>query len=178
MRTGASRWPLVGRDDELEAFKVAWADRRLQGAVVFGGAGVGKSRLAEAFLARAVRMGYRAGRATATVAARPTPLGAIAHLIPPGADLSDPVRSFAAAAAVVTGRRPYVLLVDDLHLLDPPSTVLLRQLMDARAVRLIGTARSGEPGAAVSALAGAGGVHRVDLAELESTQTEAVLEAG
>lgn len=179
MHTGASRWPLVGREQELDAFKRAWADRHLQGVVVFGVAGVGKSRLAEAFLVRAVRMGYRAGRATATAAARSIPLGAIAHLVPPDVDLSDPVQGFAAAAAGLTGRRPYVILVDDLHLLDPASTVLLRQLMDARLIRLIGTVRSGEPdGVTVAALAGGSAVHRVDLAELDLAQTEAVLEAG
>jgi DNA-binding CsgD family transcriptional regulator len=178
MRTGASRWPLVGREGELDAFRRVWADRHLQGVVVAGGAGVGKSRLAEAFLARAVRMGYRAGRATATAAAGPVPLGAIAHLIPPEADLSDPVRGFAAAAAGLAGRQPYVILVDDLQLLDPASAVLLRQLMDARVVRLIGTVRPGEPGgAAVAALTGGSAVHRVDLAELDLARTGAVLEA-
>ncbi|MDN3359568.1 LuxR family transcriptional regulator [Actinomadura sp. DC4] len=178
MRTGASRWPLVGCEGELDVFKRVWADRQIQGVVISGGAGVGKSRLAEAFLARAVRLGARGGRATATAAATPVPLGAIAHLIPAGVDLADPVRGFAAAAEALAGRQPYALLVDDLHLLDAASTVLLRQLMDARVIRLIGTVRSGQPGGAASAaLAGGSAVHRVDLTELDPVRTGAVLEA-
>ncbi|MEU1184244.1 helix-turn-helix transcriptional regulator [Streptomyces sp. NPDC005820] len=161
----------MGRERELEEFASASQDRKCRGFLVCGAAGVGKSRLAEECLERAAADGARVGRATATAAAGAVPLGAIAHLLPAGVDLCDPVAGFAAVAAqlaVGRGEPRRVLLVDDLHLLDPASAVLLRQLMDAGAVRLIGTVRTGEPyGEAVAALTGGDAVRRVDLAVLD-----------
>ncbi|MEY9854973.1 DNA-binding CsgD family transcriptional regulator [Catenulispora sp. GAS73] len=174
-------WPLVGRELELASFDAVWAARRCQGVVVHGPAGIGKSRLARECLPRAVRAGFEAGQATASAPAAAVPLGAIAHLIPPGLDLVDPVRGFAAVARALSGpggRRRWVLLVDDLQWLDAASAVLLRQLMDAGVVRLIGTVRSGEPvGDAVGALCGGDAVHRIDLEPFDVRATEQALQA-
>ncbi|MEU9272943.1 LuxR C-terminal-related transcriptional regulator [Streptomyces sp. NPDC048251] len=175
------RWPLVGRGPELEAFAAALADQGCRGFVVGGAAGVGKSRLAEECLERAAAAGLRVGRATASAAASAVPLGAIAHLLPVGVDLPDPVAGFAAVArALATGPGPrrWVLLIDDMHLLDPASAVLLRQLMDTGALVLVGTVRSGEPyGKAVAALWGGDAVRRVDLSVLSPQQVEELLHA-
>jgi len=176
-----SPWPLVGRDAELGAFASAWAGRRCRGVVVFGPAGVGKSRLAQECLATAVREGWKAARVTASAAAAAVPLGAFAHLIPAGVDLSDPVEGFSAATRALAGPqrdRRWAVWVDDLHLLDAASAVLLRQLMVAGVVRLIGTVRSGEPvGDAVDALVRDGAVHRIDLAPFDLPQVEQMLHA-
>ncbi|MFI6274906.1 LuxR C-terminal-related transcriptional regulator [Streptomyces sp. NPDC050988] len=181
MRDRVGRWPLVGREEELDSFAAALADRECRGFVVGGPAGVGKSRLAEECLGRASAAGFRVGRATASAAAGAVPLGAIAHLLPAGVDLSDPVAGFAAVAerlAAGPGRRRWVLLVDDMHLLDSASAVLLRQLMDTGVLLLIGTVRSGEPyGKAVTALRGGDAVYRVDLTVLSAEQIEALLHA-
>lgn len=125
--------------------------------------------------------GFRVGRATASAAAGAVPLGAIAHLLPAGVDLSDPVAGFAAVAerpAAGPGLRRWVLLVDDMHLLDSASAVLLRQLMDTGVILLIGTVRTGEPhGEAVAALWGGDAAYRVDLTVLSPEQIEALLQA-
>ncbi|MGW1617252.1 LuxR C-terminal-related transcriptional regulator [Streptomyces sp. NPDC002285] len=176
-----SRWPLVGRELELEAFKRAWRVPRCQGVVIFGPAGVGKSRLAEDFLDRVAKKGWKSGRATATTAAAAVPLGAIAHLIPAGIDLSDPVKGFAAVARALAGPqgdRRWVVFVDDIHLLDAASAMLLRQLLDAGVVRLIGTARSGERiSDAVAALTGEKAMYRIDLEALSLEQVDDLLQA-
>ncbi|MFI9825997.1 AAA family ATPase [Streptomyces sp. NPDC052013] len=182
VRERVARWPLAERDEELNAFTTAWSNRRCQALIICGPAGVGKSRLAEECLARAVREGFKGGRATASTAAATVPLGAIAHLIPAGVDLSDPVKGFAAVAAVLSGRPHkrlrWALWIDDLHLLDATSAVLLRQLMDAGVVRLIGTVRTGEPVTeAVEALTGGEAVHRIDLNAFSQEQAGAVLQA-
>ncbi|MGW8358125.1 LuxR C-terminal-related transcriptional regulator [Streptomyces wedmorensis] len=174
-----SRWPLSGREGELETFTTVWADRRCQGVVIHGPAGVGKSRLAEECLARAVRQGWKGRRATASAAAAAVPLGAIAHLIPPGVDLSNPLEGFAAVATELAGpqRDRLAIWVDDLHLLDAASAVLLRQLIDARVVRLIATVRTGEPiGEAVEALTRPDGMHRIDLTAFDPQQAQTALE--
>ncbi|WP_435279793.1 LuxR C-terminal-related transcriptional regulator [Streptomyces sp. 1222.5] len=175
----ASRWPLAEREGELEAFKQAWGERHCQSVMVCGTAGVGKSRLADECLSRAVRGGWKAGRATVTPASASVPLSAVAHLIPAEVDLSDPVKGFAAVARLLAGPRGdrrWVVLVDDLHLLDSASAVLLRQLLDARVVRLIATVRTGEPiSEAVDALTGGDSVHRIDLAAFDEQQLDAVL---
>ncbi|MFI6409398.1 LuxR C-terminal-related transcriptional regulator [Streptomyces sp. NPDC050548] len=173
------RWPLVGRGPELERWAAALADPDCRGFVVRGAAGVGKSRLAEECLDRAAAAGFRVGRATASVAAGAVPLGAIAHLLPTGVDLSEPVAGFAVVArelAVGTGRQ-WVLFVDDMHLLDAASTVLLRQLMDTGVLLLIGTVSTGQPcGEAVTSLRRGDAVYEVDLTVLNSRQIEELLQ--
>ncbi|MFD9467421.1 LuxR C-terminal-related transcriptional regulator [Streptomyces sp. NPDC060027] len=174
-----ARWPLAGRERELEVFARVLASRRSRGLVVAGAAGVGKSRLAEEYLGQAVRAGFRGARATASAAAAAVPLGAIAHLLPSEVDLSDPIAGFAAVAAHTReGRRPWAILIDDLHLLDTASVVLLRQMMDAGLIRLISTIRSGEVTTeAMQTLAQGDAVTRIDLAAFSQGQVGAVLEA-
>ncbi|MFJ6048894.1 LuxR C-terminal-related transcriptional regulator [Streptomyces sp. NPDC092307] len=175
------RWPLVGREAELSGFDEVLPEARSAGFLIFGPAGVGKSRLAEECLDRAIALGYRAGRAVATAAAASVPLGAIAHLLPDGADLSDPVSGFADVAALLSRpgavRPRMVILVDDIHLLDATSAMLLRQLMDAGVIFLLGTVRSQEgPAPAVSALGHGDAVRQVDLAGFDRDQVTRALE--
>ncbi|MFE0654559.1 AAA family ATPase [Streptomyces sp. NPDC059534] len=172
-------WPLVGRERELALFVNSLTDRRARGVVIYGASGVGKSRLAEEFLTQAARAGFSHGLATASALAGAVPLGAIAHLLPMGVDFSDPVAGFAAAVRTLSGpeRRRWVLMIDDLQFLDATSAMLLRQLMDAGVVRLVGTVRSGESiSDAVQTLTHGDQVQRVDLAELNKEQVEEVLQ--
>ncbi|MCX5233336.1 LuxR C-terminal-related transcriptional regulator [Streptomyces sp. NBC_00233] len=93
--------------------------------------------------------------------------------------MSDPVEGFAAVAGALSkpGEHRMVVLVDDVHLLDATSAVLLRQLLDAGVIFLIGTVRSGEEkSTAVEALGHGNAVQRVDLSELERTQVESLLQ--
>ena len=60
------QWPLVGRQGELDEFGAALDDPRAHGLVIGGPPGVGKTRLADEFLAVAARRGRTVGRATAT----------------------------------------------------------------------------------------------------------------
>ena len=170
-----SQWPFVERDRELAEFEHAWSRRRCHAVVVFGEAGVGKSRLAEEFVARAVRHGAREVRVTATATAAAVPLGAIAHLIPPQVDMSRPVSAFAEIARLLAGQK-WAVLVDDLHLLDAASTALLRYLMDTGAIRLIATVRTGGAvGDAVEALTPGDAVWRLDVAPFDPEGAERLL---
>ncbi|WP_406730052.1 LuxR C-terminal-related transcriptional regulator [Streptomyces sp. NBC_01794] len=180
MNLTVRRWPLVGRERELRSFASVWAEPRYSAFVICGSAGVGKTRLAEECLEGIAREGTRVGRATASRAASVVPLGAIAHLLPSGVDLSDPVQGFAAVTRKLSGpdQGQSVVLVDDMHLLDETSAVLLRQLMDARVVRIITTIRTGEVvGNAVDALVRGGNAFCVELQEFNRDEVEQVLEA-
>ena len=174
-----SWWPLTARAAELDVFSRVWGTAHGRCVVVFGPAGVGKTRLAEEFFSRAVRGGVPQGRATASAAAGRVPLGAIAHLLPADVDLTDPVRGFAQAAGALGGPgRARVVMVDDLHWLDGSSAIVLRQLLDAGSIRLIGTVRAGEPvNEAVELLCADDAVCRIDLAPFSLQQVEQVVRA-
>jgi len=175
------QWPLVGRDEYLDLFEATLADPRAHGFVVYGPAGVGKTRLADECLARAVVLGRRVARATATDGTRQMPLGAVAHLLPAGvADRRyDLVAVFDEVVAMLRAADevgPLVLMVDDLHLLDPSSATLLAQLVDADLLFLVGTVRAGEVVAAsLAPLWARARVRRVDLEDLPRAGIDTLL---
>ncbi len=139
------RWPLVGRDDEL-ALSID-AVHRSGAVVITGPPGVGKTRLAHAVLDAAEAAGDRTEWAAATVAGATVPLGAFAHLVPSGAagrDRSETLGAIVAALEQERGQRPFVLGVDDAHLLDDASAALVHLLVSSRTASVVVTVRSGE----------------------------------
>jgi DNA-binding CsgD family transcriptional regulator len=167
-------WPLTGRDDELEAFRRTLADPAQRAFVIHGPAGSGKSRLAEECCAVAGGLGFRCRRAVTTAASAQVPLGALGHLLPPGADPADQVALFRRTAGFWdTGLGRAVVCADDVHFLDAASATLLGQLLDAGRIFMIATVGSGSP--ALGVLAGLHRGHRVELAPLDDDQTESLL---
>ncbi|GGN21462.1 LuxR family transcriptional regulator [Lentzea pudingi] len=134
--------PLVGREGELRTALRALA---VDGAVLLSGPpGVGKTRLAiEALTA----VPHPVVRCCATVATSRIPFGAIAPLVPTGLPASQrsilPSSSVRAVAEHLSrgGRR--VLSVDDAHLLDDASLLVLQHLVRHRLMRVMCTARPG-----------------------------------
>src|SRR5438067_355805 len=138
------RWPLVGRSDEF-----AFARERIAGAgsvVIAGDAGVGKTRLARELIKSAEVEGRRTEWAVATHAARSVPFGALAHLVRLGADGAGRDASLRAAADNLRGRgdSQLVLGIDDAHLLDGLSAVLVHQIVSRGIASVVVTVRSGE----------------------------------
>ncbi|MFI6322989.1 LuxR C-terminal-related transcriptional regulator [Nonomuraea sp. NPDC050556] len=159
-------WPLVGREPQLSMI-----DSALKGhgsVVVAGPAGVGKSRLARV---AAKRSGRAVLQVSATEAARPLPLGAMAALLPAG-PAGDNLLGWAARE--ILAKDPGLLLVDDAHLLDATSAALVHQL--AGRVQLVVTVRTGEPCAdSVTALWKDRLAERIDLGPLLKTEVGEVL---
>jgi DNA-binding CsgD family transcriptional regulator len=142
------RPPLVGRSEELAFCEALLARRDASGVVIAGAAGVGKTRLASEVLAAAEAAGYATVRATATEAGRAIPLGPFAQLLPAEADAAAPLHLLRLARAEITERengRPVALLVDDAHLLDGASALLVQQLATSREAWVIATVRGREP---------------------------------
>ncbi|MEV4335084.1 LuxR C-terminal-related transcriptional regulator [Streptomyces sp. NPDC049597] len=173
-------WPFVGREKELGAFDATVRISGMRGVLMLGPAGVGKSRLARECWDRAVDAGWSGARMKASAAAASVPLGAFAHLLPSGVDLSDPPAVFRAATSSFRpgGGRRFLLLIDDVHLLDATSAMLVSQLLDAASVFLVATARDHVPAPdAVAAIDRADGLLRINVPPLDSTATETVLSA-
>jgi DNA-binding CsgD family transcriptional regulator len=154
----ATRWPLVGRRDELDAFAAAFGDRGCEGFCIYGAPGVGKTRLAEECAARAEATGRRVLRVSSERALEPVPLGAVAHLLPVGSlaelgqgDVKDAVvraRLLHAALGLLaenTGAAGVpVLVLDDAHRLDPSSLAVVDHLLAVGAVFCVVTVVTGE----------------------------------
>lgn len=183
----AERWPLVGRRPELSAFARALEAPGCDAFVIHGPSGVGKTRLAEECLQAAERVGRGCGRAAASAEAATIPLAAIAHLLPPdpssqelraGGPL-DSVELFARTKRAFEDRgrgARFVLMVDDLHLLDVTSATLLRQLLVTGAVFLVGTVLNDRRAtSSVTALWRDDRCHRVDLDHLPRDSVETLL---
>jgi DNA-binding CsgD family transcriptional regulator len=134
-------WPLTGRDSELR--RVAAAVRPgAAGVVVAGPAGVGKTRLARAAV-------EALGRSSSVVwahgsrAARPLPLGAFAGLLDLPAD--DAAGTIGRALEQLARQQPLVLVVDDAHLLDEHSAIVLHRVVVRGLAPALVTLRTGEP---------------------------------
>lgn len=179
MQSWEGRWPLAGRQSHLNSFRKELSASRIQGWLVCGPAGVGKTRLTEEFLALAAADKRPTAKAVASRAAAQVPLGAIAHILPAGADMTDPVQGFHAVAQALSGlAQPTVILVDDLHLLDNSSAALLGQLLDSGTIVLIGTARTGgQTSDVVNALLQRGDhIRRIDLEHMVRDQVDGLLQ--
>ncbi|HMJ74842.1 MAG TPA: AAA family ATPase, partial [Iamia sp.] len=173
-------WPLTRREPELLTFTAALADPDRHCLVLYGPAGVGKSRLAAACLAQAEAGGHLTARVMASQAAALLPLGALAPILPHdiGAQAS-PAEVFErtrAGLAALGGDRRLVLMVDDAHLLDTSSAVLLTQLLGAGVVFVLATIREGEalPDAVAGWWRGEDAV-RIDLGDLDRAATSELL---
>ncbi|MGV9382945.1 LuxR C-terminal-related transcriptional regulator [Nonomuraea sp. NPDC003707] len=158
-------WPFAGRESQLAAIRSAV---EAGGAVVAGPAGAGKSRLAAEALSGAGDVTW----ILATAAASDLPLGAMAHLLPAQPPHGNVIRW----AADALDRERLVLMVDDAHLLDPVSAVLVHHLVTGGRARVLATTRSGERAPdAVTALWKDDLLPRLDLAPLTLREAGLVL---
>jgi DNA-binding NarL/FixJ family response regulator len=176
----AAAWPLMGRVEELS--RIGGLARRRDGpagVVVVGAAGVGKTRLAREALIAAEQRGVLTRWAVGTASARVLPLGAFAATL--GVVGSDParlVRQASDALLAGAGRAGVIVGVDDAHLLDEVSAVLVHQLVLRRAAGVVLTLRSGERAPdAVTALWKDGHLPRLELQPLSQDETATLVEA-
>ncbi|MFD9436989.1 ATP-binding protein [Streptomyces sp. NPDC060002] len=133
MQGWAGRWPLVGRKPLLDAFTQDLSVGGTHGWMIYGPAGIGK---------HAWRTSSWTWRPQADAAprelwpAKPPPRYPSERsptCSPPDVDLTDPVVGFRSVARALAGPRAKhtAVFVDDMHLLDNSSAVLLSQLLDS-----------------------------------------------
>jgi ATP/maltotriose-dependent transcriptional regulator MalT len=178
----SAQWRITGRDDDLaRACEVIARGRK--GLFILGPAGLGKSRFAQELADRSAADGVEVAHVSGSQAGANLTLAAVAPLLP--ADIPDstvPVLVLLRRALEERAEgRPILLVVDDAHLLDDASALLVHQLAVAGVVQVIATKRSGalapDP---IVRLAGDQLVERLELRPLdrEGTTELAALIAG
>lgn len=178
----ADRWPLIGRDRELESVRLALTDSATRGLVLAGAAGAGKTRLGLEALDLAAEHGFHPARVLATRSSARLPLGALAPLLPP---LTEPpgqavdlLRWARATIATLGGDKPVALLVDDAQLLDDLSATLVWQLVEGGEAFIVATVRTDDPVPdAIVALWKQDVGHRIDVRALSSEAVSELLAA-
>src|SRR6266487_3386394 len=130
------RWPIVGRRSELEAFEHALGSAELQGMLIHGRAGVGKTRLADECRQQAAASGHPTERVAGSRTTALLPLGAVAALLADGLGRPGPDGQVHAVALLEETRRA-------LH--DAASLALLGYLAAQKTIFLVATVRTGEP---------------------------------
>lgn len=156
---------------------LAFDERR--GIVLAGLAGVGKTRLARAAADAAAQAGHVVRRVAGTASGRTVTLGAFARWV----EDTDPSpvamarKVFAGLTAEADGA-PLLLFVDDAHLLDDLSALVVHQLVLHDMAGVIATIRTGEPAPdPVTALWKDGLLRRLELQPLSRAESDRLLRA-
>jgi DNA-binding CsgD family transcriptional regulator/tetratricopeptide (TPR) repeat protein len=138
-------WPIVGRHEELAFLGEALRDPRQRGALVAGEAGVGKTRLVREALSSLQESHVET--VTATESGCDIPFGAFAHLLPEDLRHVDRIDLLAFIGRHLVERAaqlPFVLTVDDAHLLDGSSAALVQYLAEHSRAKVLIAMRSHE----------------------------------
>jgi DNA-binding CsgD family transcriptional regulator len=172
-------WPLIGRSEETGAIEAAISASDASGIVVYGAAGVGKSRLAREALSAAEAQGCECRWAAGTSSARAIPLGAFTAWAPSGVtDTVQLLRGVIESLTAASSGATVVVCVDDAHLLDDLSIFVVHQIVQRGAAKVILTVRDGEQvAAAVQEIWTVGQFGRLDLQPLSLDETTTLLSA-
>jgi DNA-binding CsgD family transcriptional regulator len=179
------RWPIVGRRPEFEIFERALCSGEQAGLVIFGRAGVGKTRLADECREWAAAGGHPTERVIGSLATAALPLGAVAGLLAGGLGRPGPDGQIDTLALFEETRRALrerhqgrrvVTVADDVSELDAASLALLGHLATQGAIFLIATVRTGETVPdLVTGLWRDGRLERLDLGDLSRTHLDTLL---
>lgn len=134
-------WPLRGRDEFVARLRESLGGGR--GAVLFGAAGVGKTRLAREVVAGLD--GVRTVWTAATPGLAAVPFGAFVPYVDELPDTADRTALLFRLVRSLGGDPPAVIVVDDAHHLDEGSAAVVHQLAVSRRALPLLTVRGGEP---------------------------------
>jgi DNA-binding CsgD family transcriptional regulator len=174
-------WPLTGRAEEMRLIAAAISDADTAGIVVWGAAGVGKSRVAREALSDAGSRGAEIRWTVATTAARTLPLGAFASFVGDGSAPTSTLQLVHGVIDELTAApsgTPVVVAVDDVHLLDELSTFVLQQIVQRRTAKVLLTVRAQEPvPIGLQEMWTHGDIHRIDLQPISRDESSTLLSA-
>ncbi len=170
-------FPLIGRDHQLRQIRESLEQSSAGGGVViFGVAGVGKTRLAQEAVAALGRRS-RVYPLVGTPAAQAVPLAALQDAFP-GIDPSPEAGASQIRARLAGAVRRPVLFVDDAQWLDTATQAVLHQLVRTRQVRVVATVRDDMAvPPSIQDLWKNGHLTRIDLVPLDAAESGALVEA-
>jgi DNA-binding CsgD family transcriptional regulator len=163
----------------MRAIEAAMSSSDVSGIVVYGAAGVGKSRIVREALSAAESGGCESRLAVGASSAHTVPLGVFSAWAQSGVTdtiqllqgVIESLTSAAEGASVVLG-------VDDVHLLDDLSIFVVHQIVQRGAAKVILAVLDGEPiPDAVQEIWRGGRFDRLDLQPLSPTETSMLLSA-
>ncbi|MCV7347791.1 LuxR family transcriptional regulator [Mycolicibacterium rhodesiae] len=168
-------WPFVARSAEIDLAIDAVENSSFSGVIFTGEAGVGKSALARQVGERLGGRGMQTHFVLGTQTSQDVPLGAFAGIVRiPNA--LDPIGLLAAAHDALGDAHDRLLVVDDAHLLDPLSAIVVHQLAVRGSATLIVTMRSGvEVPDAITALWKDQYLRRIDVGALSRGETDRLI---
>ncbi|WP_081628947.1 helix-turn-helix transcriptional regulator [Smaragdicoccus niigatensis] len=157
----------------MRSVQAALSTPDVAGIVIFGAAGVGKSRIAREALAAEASRGRETRWAAATSVARGLPLGVFAPWTSATAtDTPHVIREVINALVSSPTGVPPIVCIDDAYLLDDLSTFVVHQIVERGAAKVILTIRDGEPiPPAVQAIWRGGRFDRLDVSALSREET-------
>jgi DNA-binding CsgD family transcriptional regulator len=170
---------LIGRSEEMRAIEAAIMASDASGIVVYGAAGVGKSRIAREALSAAESQGCECRLVVGTSLARAIPLGAFTAWAPSGVtDTVQLLRGVIESLTAASSGTTVVVCVDDVQLLDDLSIFVVHQIVQRAAAKVILTLRDDEPiAAAVQEIWTVGQFERLDLQPLSLDEITTLLSA-
>lgn len=171
-------WPLTGRSAEIQTLQAAVAASDVSGVIVWGAAGVGKSRIARDVLSVAESQGCEVRWAICTSAARGVPLGAFGAWVPSDVTDAIPLARAVIESLTADSSGAAVVGIDDVHLIDDLSAFVVHQIVQRELAKVILTVRDGEAiPAAVHEIWAAGRFERLHLQPLSLGETTELLSA-
>lgn len=172
-------WPLIGRSEQMRTIEAMIEASDVSGIVVYGGAGVGKSRLVREALSAAESTGCRCRLVVGTSAGRAIPLGAVTAWAQSGVtDTVQLLRGVIDALTATSSGATVVVAVDDVQLLDELSIFVMHQIVHRGAAKVLLTVLDGEPlPAAAQEIWKIGRFDRLDLQPLTLDETGTLLSA-
>ena len=138
---------MYARTRELDQVATALRRPDAVGVVLSGEAGVGKSTVLAGAASQAEAEGFAIVRLFGSRATSTLPLCVFSSLLAESS-ADESVERFATVRRALTdyrGNRPLLFAIDDVHLLDDASAVLISQLIRERSAFVLCSVRSGEP---------------------------------
>ncbi|WP_346348860.1 LuxR family transcriptional regulator [Rhodococcus sp. T2V] len=172
-------WPLIGRSEQMRTIEAVIEASDVSGIVVYGVAGVGKSRLAREALSAAESKGCKSRLVVGTSSGRAIPLGAVTAWAQSGVtDTVQLLRGVIDALTATSSGATVVVAVDDVQLLDDLSMFVMHQIVHRGAAKVLLTVLDGEPlPAAAQEIWKVGRFDRLDLQPLSLDETGTLLSA-
>ena len=173
-------WPLEGRSGELSTLLAVVTANESRSALISGSAGVGKSRLVAELAERLLAIDVPTARVLGTRAGSSLPLGALVPLLgrPLRVDQVSLLDAAREALGALNARKGFVLVVDDAHLLDDVSAMVVHQIILRGDARVVVTVRLDEPTPdAITALWKDDLVVGVELASLNRATTVSLVQS-